>query len=377
MRGRSHRPSLRLLVGLAGFLLVLGLPATGPAQAPGVGALHQKSAELAARSRTAVLELYGLESRLQQARSDLARVDAQAARLAAQQASARRRFQAARATMRISQEHLGEQLRWLYEQGEPDPIAVILGATSFENAVAGLESINRAARATESVLADARSARARLTVVRTELATQVKRTEAARARVAATAAGLEQARTERTGYIARLRREQALTAGQITSLEQQAQAARAKAQQVTQQAAGVTPTPTPETPPPPVTTTVFQGETTAAPGEPPPAPVESVGGGSSTPTPTAGPPRPGGTMQVLATAYCLRGTTATGLPVGPGIVAVDPTVIPLGTRMTIPGYGEGVAADTGSAVTGRHIDVWIASCAQALAFTRTVTITFH
>ena len=86
---------------------------------------------------------------------------------------------------------------------------------------------------------------------------------------------------------------------------------------------------------------------------------------------------PGGTLQVLATAYCLRGTTATGLPVGPGIVAVDPTVIPLGTRMTIPGYGEGVAADTGGAVKGAHIDVWIASCTKALAFTRTVTITFH
>ena len=82
-------------------------------------------------------------------------------------------------------------------------------------------------------------------------------------------------------------------------------------------------------------------------------------------------------MTVLATGYCLKGTTATGLPVGPGIVAVDPTMIPLGTRMTIPGYGEGVAADTGNGVRGAHIDVWIASCTAAAAFTRTVVITFH
>ena len=82
-------------------------------------------------------------------------------------------------------------------------------------------------------------------------------------------------------------------------------------------------------------------------------------------------------MSVSATGYCLRGTTATGLPVGPGIVAVDPTVIPLGTRMTIPGYGEGVAADIGGAIKGARIDVWIASCAKAAAFTRTATITFH
>ena len=82
-------------------------------------------------------------------------------------------------------------------------------------------------------------------------------------------------------------------------------------------------------------------------------------------------------MTVYATGYCLRGTTATGLPVGPGIVATDPSVIPLGTRMTIPGYGEGVAADTGGAIVGKRIDVWIADCKQAGLFNRTVTITFH
>jgi cystine transport system substrate-binding protein len=365
VRGRSHRPILRLLVALAGFLLVLGLPSTGPAQSPGAAALRQKSAELAARARTATLELYGLESRLQQARGDLARVDAQAAELATQQASAQRRFQAARATTRIAQARLGEQLRWLYEQGEPDPIAVILGATSFEDAVEGLESINRAARVTESVLEEARTARTRLTVIRRELALRVERTKAARARVAATTAGLEQARTERTAYIGQLRQEQQLTAAQITSLEQRVQAAQAKAQQVTQQVSSAAEPASPAEAPP------------SAPGEPPPSPVESVSGGGSTSAPVTGPPRPGGTMQVLATAYCLRGTTATGLPVGPGIVATDPTVIPLGTRMTIPGYGEGVAADTGSAVKGAHIDVWLASCSEALAFTRTVTITFR
>jgi 3D (Asp-Asp-Asp) domain-containing protein len=95
------------------------------------------------------------------------------------------------------------------------------------------------------------------------------------------------------------------------------------------------------------------------------------------PTAAPPPPKPGGTMTVYATGYCLKGSTATGLPVGPGIVATDPSVIPLGTRMTIPGYGEGVAADTGGSVQGRRIDVWIKSCSDAAAFGRTVTVTFH
>jgi 3D (Asp-Asp-Asp) domain-containing protein len=81
-------------------------------------------------------------------------------------------------------------------------------------------------------------------------------------------------------------------------------------------------------------------------------------------------------MTVSSTGYCLRGTTATGIPVAWGVIAVDPSVIPLGTRMFVPGYGEGVAADTGSAVKGYTIDLWFSSCAQAIAWgRRTVTIT--
>jgi len=53
-------------------------------------------------------------------------------------------------------------------------------------------------------------------------------------------------------------------------------------------------------------------------------------------------------------------------------------VIPLGTRMTIPGYGEAVAADTGGAVSGSLVDLWFPTIAQANAWgRRTVTIVLH
>ena len=81
---------------------------------------------------------------------------------------------------------------------------------------------------------------------------------------------------------------------------------------------------------------------------------------------------------MTATAYTLAGHTATGAPVGYGVVAVDPSVIPLGTRMTIPGYGEGVAADTGGAIQGAVIDLWFPTAAEAANWgRRTVTITLH
>jgi 3D (Asp-Asp-Asp) domain-containing protein/peptidoglycan hydrolase CwlO-like protein len=360
---------------LVGLLLILGAPATLSAQSPGVEGLQQKQAALAAESRAAVVELYGLESRLARARTDLTRVQARAEALGREQASVRRRVGAAKRTAQVAERRLGYQLRFLYEQGEPDPIAVVLGATSLEEAIDGLDAVHRSARATQSVLDQARAARGRLATVQRELAGQVARTNQVRSRLAETAAGLEQARAERGAYIAGLRREQQLTAAQISRLEAQAQAARQRAQEVT--LATNTATPDRLEPAP----AGEQPATTAAnaPSEPPPAPVDSV---ASVPTPAAPtaappPPKPGGTMSVYATGYCLKGTTATGLPAGHGIVATDPSVIPLGTRMTIPGYGEGVAADTGGSVRGAQIDVWFSSCADAGAFGGTVTITFH
>ena len=85
----------------------------------------------------------------------------------------------------------------------------------------------------------------------------------------------------------------------------------------------------------------------------------------------------GRSLTVDAVAYSLPGNTASGLPVGHGVVAVDPTVIPLGTRMIVPGYGAAVAADVGTAVKGLLIDLWFPSLAEAQAWgRRTVTITF-
>lgn len=55
------------------------------------------------------------------------------------------------------------------------------------------------------------------------------------------------------------------------------------------------------------------------------------------------------------------GVTARGTRARTGTVAADPKVLPFGTRLRIPGYGEGVVEDTGGAVTGRHVDVWFPS----------------
>lgn len=74
-----------------------------------------------------------------------------------------------------------------------------------------------------------------------------------------------------------------------------------------------------------------------------------------------------------ATAYCLRGRTASGGSVRRGIVAADPRVLPLGTRININAgaySGTYTVADTGGAVRGRILDIWVPSCAEANKFGR-------
>ena len=64
------------------------------------------------------------------------------------------------------------------------------------------------------------------------------------------------------------------------------------------------------------------------------------------------------------------GITASGLQVRPGIVAVDPRVIPLGTRLYVEGYGFSLAADTGSAIIGHRIDLFHEDLGEAIQFGR-------
>ena len=80
-------------------------------------------------------------------------------------------------------------------------------------------------------------------------------------------------------------------------------------------------------------------------------------------------------INVEATAYTRYDEgcgdyTATGKLVTRGIISVDPDVIPLGTKVYIPGYGYAVADDTGGAISGYKIDIAMESVDEALEFGR-------
>lgn len=81
-------------------------------------------------------------------------------------------------------------------------------------------------------------------------------------------------------------------------------------------------------------------------------------------------------LPVTSTAYCINGTTATGYPTEYGNVAVDPGVIPYGTRMYIESadggwvYGMAVARDCGGAIIGNMVDVWFPDTGTCLSWGR-------
>jgi len=80
----------------------------------------------------------------------------------------------------------------------------------------------------------------------------------------------------------------------------------------------------------------------------------------------------------VATAYCLQGRTALGHGVRRGIIAADPRVLRLGSRVNLGAgsySGQYLVSDTGGGIKGRRIDIWVPSCAEARRFgRRTVNI---
>jgi 3D (Asp-Asp-Asp) domain-containing protein len=84
-------------------------------------------------------------------------------------------------------------------------------------------------------------------------------------------------------------------------------------------------------------------------------------------------------VSYVATAYTLRGRTASGQPVSRGLIAADPRVLPLGSRVRLEAgsfSGEYLVADTGGAVRGRRIDIWTPSVREAMRFgRRTIKLT--
>ena len=74
-----------------------------------------------------------------------------------------------------------------------------------------------------------------------------------------------------------------------------------------------------------------------------------------------------------ASAYCFSGRTAMGHPVRRGLIAADPRVLKLGSKVYVSAgqwSGTYLVSDTGGAIKGKRIDIWVPGCAEARKFGR-------
>jgi 3D (Asp-Asp-Asp) domain-containing protein len=312
---------------------VLALTATSAALAfPGTGSgassssIDSTSQQLGTRVHQALLSLYALDSRLQAWRGRLASLQTAASALRAQRASLKSELHADQTTLATGRRRLALELRALYEQGTVDPVAVVLGAKSIGTGLDQLDAMSRATSQSSEIIAATSAAHFRLLRSQRRLALDGRRLESSLAAAQQATARIAAAAASRASYVSSLRAQERLRTEQVRTVETQAQSAQHKSQQL---------------------------------------------------APRASPPVGKRQLVVSATCYDLPGRTATGVPVGPGIVAVDPTVIPLGTRMSVPGYGNGVAADVGSGIKGDTIDLWMTPSQCAVWGRRTVTITIY
>ena len=297
----------------------------------------------------ALLALYAAEASLGRARAEQARLEARSDALARQEASLRDRSVTVQRSLTASQERVVRTLRELYIYGEVDPLAAVLGATSLDQALTAVESLARATEQNRRLVVEAREKARRLRALVAVLGARRASLNDAREAAVQGTVRLEQAAGEHRATVASIRSRSARASARAGELLAQARAAELASQQLAARAAAAE-----------VVTAAEQGtqdEVTAT----PPATTHGAR-----------------TLVVDAVAYHLPGMTASGLPVGVGVVAVDPNVIPLGTRMFIPGYGPGIAADVGSAIRGNIIDLWMPSTAAARRWgRRTVTITIY
>lgn len=313
-----------LVAALALVAASAALAAPGGSTSAATGATAQ---DLGSRTQQALLSLYALDSQVEGWRARVSSLQTAAARLRSRRAALRSELAADRASLNTGRHRLAVELRLQYQQGNVNSLAVVLGARSLSGALDQLDALSRVADQTKEIVATATAARSRLLRSQRRLAAEERRLERSLAAARQAEERAAAAAASRAAYVASLRTQERLRAEQVRSVETQAQAAQQKSQTLQQ--------------------------------------------------PTTSAPTGKRQLTVSATCYDLSGRTATGMPVGHGVVAVDPSVIPLGTKMYVPGYGNGVAADVGGGIKGDIIDLWMTPSQCAAWGRRTVTITLY
>jgi septal ring factor EnvC (AmiA/AmiB activator) len=213
-------------------VLAIGVLSTGLTPSVGgadtVATLRTQTATLGRAEQSALLQLYASESALLRARSEQARLEARASALASREEDMQRSTAIVTRSVAASQARVGRLLRYLYLRGVSDPLAVILGAESFDEAVHGIDSLNRAAAQNQRLAQSALAQADRLRRLRADLAQRRRELGGARASARAATAGLVVAVARRTSTVSAISRDKMVAAHRLAVLREQARAAAAR-----------------------------------------------------------------------------------------------------------------------------------------------------
>ena len=347
-----------LVIVVAAWLLAVSLFGPDPAAAaPAASSTPSPSAPaaaIAARHDQAVVDLLLLDRRLADARSGLAQAQAGIERTELALGTRRSAVKRSTKDLRVAETRLAERVRETYVRGPVGWLDFLGESASLGTLMDRLDLLGRVLGQEAELTQDIDAARRQAVDAQAKLTALLAEQQRTADQLARQRAALQKARAAQVDLAESL-------GDRLAAARADARAAQARMAELNAAAKSA-----PETRPARTPSARGQARTAAT------QPTTTERAGQTSPAPTRG----GRTVRAKVTAYALRGSTATGVPAGPGIIAVDPRFIPLGTRVYVPGWGEGIAADTGGAIKGNWIDVWLPSQAQALDWgIRQVTIT--
>ena len=315
-----------------------------------IGDLQSQGQSLDANYRQALSNLVSVDSQVNRQSAELDAETAKRAQIQASIKAGQQQLQQYQQQLTDRQDALDKRLRSSYKSDDTDYLSVVLGAENFSDFLNRMDAINTIAESDRQLIESFFDAKQKVQGDIDGLAGEQRELDSLISSLGTGQQNLAAARQQQQSVVDSLKSQKQANAGELAQLQSQAAGIEAKMNQIQLQsdsAGGDS----------------GNGDSSSG------GTTSGSGGGA-----TAGS---GTSITVLATAYCLAGTTATGMPTGMGIIAVDPRVIPLGSRVHVSGYGDAIAADTGGAIIGNRIDVWL-PCGQAYEWgSRTVTVTIY
>lgn len=319
-------------------LLVFFSASVSPTSALGqssgdLGDLQNRSEEIRSSYEQALADLVAANSEVSRYEAEIAHVNGRQADVQSAIASEQANLSDLQSQLDERQQILEKRVTIAYKSDDINVLDVIMDAGDFDDLLTRLDLLGEIADSDRQMIDSYRESKDSVEQKLASLEASQAELDGLYQELSSAQENMVAAQSEKQGMVDSLQSEQQMTEGQITQLQSEASSVGTRMDQLQD---------------------------------------EAYSGGGYTP-----PPAGGSSFSVTATSYCLGGTTATGMPVGRGIIAVDPRVIPLGSQVYVSGYGNAIAADTGGAIRGNKIDVWL-PCGEAIAWgVRTVSVTVY